>query len=301
MAGRIVAQRKNNDSDKLMQDFSPTTRQMIASCSKWLSAALVMTFVEEGRLSLDDSVGKFLPRFTWQGKGHIRIWQCLSHLTGIEPGTLKESIQVMQGLKSMDEAMEMIAGQPMEGEPGKIFHYSNVGIQIAAAIIEHVGGEDFETLFATRIAKPLDMKNTDFGRKNVPLAAGGAWSTPNDYMNFLIMILEKGSFGGKQVLGGKSILEMQQNRVGKDVVVKFTPAEAGNWGYGFGAWVMNEAAIEKQTGGITSPGLFGSFPWVDNEKNYCGFLFSMNLKSRGRNERYKELKRLVDEALEGAK
>ena len=48
---------------------------------------------------------------------------------------------------------------------------------------------------------------------------------------------------------------------------------------------------------VTSPGLFGSFPWVDNQKKYAGFLFCFNLKSKGRNERYKELKQLVDEAL----
>ena len=48
---------------------------------------------------------------------------------------------------------------------------------------------------------------------------------------------------------------------------------------------------------VTSPGLFGSFPWVDNEKKYVGFLLTFNLKSKGRNDRYKELKKLADEAL----
>jgi hypothetical protein len=48
---------------------------------------------------------------------------------------------------------------------------------------------------------------------------------------------------------------------------------------------------------ITSPGLFGSFPWVDNEKKYCGFLMTFYLKNQGRNERYKTLKSLVDESI----
>lgn len=297
MAGRMIANRTNREAEEVMQDFDASTRQMIASCSKWYSAALVMTFVDEGKLQLEDSIGKYLPVFTRYGKGHIRMWQCLSHLTGIEAGRLKENLQVIKEASNMDEAMAQIASQPMEGVPGKTFHYSNIGLQIAAAVIEKISGQDFETLFRTRIAAPLSMKHTDYGHKKVPLAAGGALSTPSDYMNFLVMILNEGRFNGKQVLSKPSVMEMQKDRVSKEVVVKYSPAEAGNWGYGFGEWVINDDNNAKRSGGVTSPGLFGSFPWVDQEKNYCGILFTMNIKNKGRHERYQELKRLVDEAV----
>ncbi|MFI5173499.1 MAG: hypothetical protein ACHQKY_01475, partial [Terriglobia bacterium] len=49
--------------------------------------------------------------------------------------------------------------------------------------------KSFETLFAERIARPLNMKNTDFGKGKVALPAGGAVSTPEDYLNFLVMIM----------------------------------------------------------------------------------------------------------------
>jgi CubicO group peptidase (beta-lactamase class C family) len=297
IAGRFIANRTNSETNEVTQDFNPSSRQMVASCSKWYSAALVMTFVDEGKLNLEDSIGKYLPIFTKHGKGNIRIWQCLSHLTGIEAGSLKENLQVIKEANNMDEAMEQIARQPMEGEPGKTFHYSNVGLQIAAAVIEKISGKDFETLFASRIVAPLQMKNTDFGHKKVPLAAGGAWSTPHDYMNFLVMILNEGKFNGQQILRKESVIEMQRDRVSKDVVVKYAPAEAGSWGYGFGEWVMNDDTNTKRSNGVTSPGLFGSFPWVDNKKNYCGFLFTMYVKNKGRHERYTTLKQLVDEAL----
>jgi len=89
-------------------------------------------------------------------------------------------------------------------------------------------------------------------------------------------------------------MKMQMNYA-KGATIIFAPAEDGSWGYGFGEWVMEEPG--KRSDGVTSPGLFGSFPWVDNEKKYAGFLFSFNIKSKGRNERYKELKHLVDEAI----
>jgi len=305
--GKFIAKRQGKDADEMMQDFTAGTKERIASCSKWLSAAMVMTFVDEGKLSLEDTIGKFLPVMTANGKGNIKIWQCLSHLTGIKAGSLKESLNEMKSLNNMYEAMEALAKLPMEGEPGKTFHYSNVGLQIAGAIMEKISGKSFETLFAERIAIPCNMVNSDFGKGKVALPAGGGWSTAADYANFLQMILQKGVFKGKRILSSQSIIEMQKNRVPKDAVIASSPAEAGNWGYGFGEWVMDSPLqTSPERGGlptsfrsdaVCSPGLFGSFPWVDNKKQSTGFLMTFNIRNKGRNERYKELKRLVDEAL----
>ncbi len=295
LIGRFLAKRQGKEAHT--DDFTSATRQMVASCSKWYSAALVMTFVDEGKLKLTDTVGKFLPVLSQHGRGNITISQCLSHMTGIKAPGLKESLAEMRNINSMDEAMNEIASYPMEGEPGKIFRYSNTGLQIAGAVIEKISRKSFETLFAERIAQPLEMKHTDFGKGKVALPAGGALSTPDDYLNFLIMILNKGMFNGKRVLSENSVAEMQVNRVSKEVTVAYSPAEAGNFGYGFGEWVMETSTVNNVSRTVTSPGLFGSFPWVDNEKKYAGFLMAFYLKSEGRNERYKSLKALVDEAL----
>ncbi len=295
MIGKFIAKRQGKKANT--DDYSLSTRQPIASCSKWLSAALVMTFVDEGKLQLTDTVGKFLPVLAQNGKGRITIGQCLSHTTGIKAPSLKESIQEMKAIGSMDEAIEKIATMPMEGEPGKVFHYSNAGLQIAGAVIGKIGGKSFETLFAERIARPLEMKNTDFGRGKVPLPAGGAFSTPEDYMHFLVMVLNKGVYNGKRVLSEKSIAEMQVNRLSKEVRIAYSPAEAGGVGYGYGEWVMETSAIDNLSKTVSSPGLFGSFPWVDNEKKYCAFLMTYYLKNEGKQERYQALKKLVDEAL----
>jgi CubicO group peptidase (beta-lactamase class C family) len=295
--GKFIARRQGKDAEEALQDFTTTTKERIASCSKWLSAALVMTFIDDGSLKLVDTVGKYLPVMTANGKGNITIWQCLSHLTGIKAGTIRETNEAMKNIQSMDEAIAMIAKQPMEGLPGKTFHYSSAGLQIAAAVIEKISGKDFETLFAERIARPCGMTNTDFGHGKVPMPAGSGWSTAEDYINFLSMILHEGAFNGKQVLSRASIIEMQKNRVSKDAVIAYSPAEAGNWGYGLGEWVMDDAVGDKRSAGVTSPGLFGSFPWIDRTLNYAGFLFTFNINSKGRNERYKNLKKMVDEAI----
>ncbi len=288
MLGKLIASRQGKTAD--FSDFTPNSKQPIASCSKWLSAALVMTFVDEGKLKLSDTVGKFLPILSKNGKGGITIKECLSHTTGILSPDLRENLKEMRAISSMDEAIEKIAKYPMEGQAGKVFRYSNTGLQIAGAVIEKISGKSFETLFAERIALPLDMKNTDFGKTKVALPAGGASSTPNDYMNFLTMVLNKGKFQGKQILSEKSIAEMQVNRITAEVKVAYSPAEAGGLGYGFGEWIMTNGAI-------SSPGLFGSFPWINNDKKYCAFLLTFYLKSEGRQEKYVELRKLVEASL----
>jgi CubicO group peptidase (beta-lactamase class C family) len=296
MLGKFLARRQGKEAS--IENYTLTTQQPIASCSKWLSAALVMSFVDEGKLSLNDSVGKFLPVLSQHGKGIITISQCLSHLTAVKSPELKENLREMKNINSMDEAIDKIALEPMEGEPGKIFHYSNTGLQIAGAVIEKISGKSFETLFAERIAKPIGMKNTDFGKGKVALPAGGANSTPEDYVHFLVMILNKGTFNGKRILSEKSISEMQVNRITTEVKINYSPAEAAGFGYGFGEWIMDASSINGQSRSVSSPGLFGSFPWVDNEKKYCAFLMVFNLKNQGRNEKYKELKQLTDQALQ---
>lgn len=295
MVDKYVARKQGKDAD--LSKYTPTSRVAIASCSKWYSAALVMTFVDEGKLKLTDTVGKFLPILTQHGKGGITIGECLSHLTGIQAPGLKESITEIRDAKSMNDAIADIAQKPMEGQPGKVFHYSNFGLQIAGAVIEKISGKSFEQLFAERIARPLNMLNTDFGKGPVALPAGGAFSTPNDYLNFLVMILNKGIFSGKRILSAQSIAAMQVNRITPDVKIGYSPAEAGNFGYGYGEWVMESSPVDHLSTTVTSPGLFGSFPWVDNNRHYAAFLMTFYIKNDGRNESYKELKKLVDTAV----
>lgn len=285
---RIYAKKLGQPVD--LAAYTPASRQAIASCSKWLSAALVMTFVDEGKLNLSDTVGCYLPVLSQHGKGRITVGQCLSHLTGIraEPGG--ESVQEMKNSGSMDQAIQKIALLPLEGEPGKVFHYSGVGLQIAGAILEKISGQRFETLFAARIVRPLLMQHTDFGQWRVALPAGGAFSTPQDYLNFLVMVLNNGTFNGKRILSEASIAQMQLNRLTAGVKVLDSPIEAGTVGYGYGEWLSGADVV-------SSPGLFGSYPWIDKHKKYAAFLMTLNLEREGRQKRYLELKKLVDNAL----
>lgn len=284
----MMARKQGKSAD--LSDFTANTKIQIASCSKWLSAALVMTFVDEGKLSLTDTIGNFLPIMSKNGKGSITIAQCLSHTTGIKSPSLKDNLEDMRTMNSMDEAIADIAKMPMEGSPGTVFHYSNVGLQIAGAIIEKIGNKHFQELFLERIAAPLSMKDTDFGNGKVALPAGGASGTANDYLKFLTMVQSNGVYKGKTILSAKSISAMQVNQLTSAVKVAYSPAEATGTGYGFGEWVGRD--------NVSSPGLFGSYPIVNYAKGYSAVLFTFYLKPDGKQKRYTELKELLDKLVQ---
>jgi len=297
MIGRMINRRQGKPATDSALNFTDSSKEPIASCSKWLSAALVMTFVDEGKLNLEDSIGKYLPIMNKYGKGGIKIKYCLSHLTGINTGDLKESRDIINNANSMNDAIESIAKADMEGTPGKTFHYNSAGLQIAAAILEKISGKKFNDLFEERIAKPCNMLNTDFGDGKVPLAAGSGWSTPKDYLNFLSMILKDGNYNGIRVLSRQSIIEMQKNRITNDVTIAYTPDETKSMGYGYGEWVTNDSTGLERSDIATSPGLFGSMPWINNKEHYAAFLMVLNIEYKDRQQKYADLMQRVDEAM----
>src|SRR4030095_14450723 len=122
---------------KTMGEFTPKTAAPIASCSKWLTAALVMIFVDEGKLSLDDPIGKYLPIFEKYMKGYITIRNCLSHTTGIESDAIGiRTIIQRNRFASLEEEVNAIASKrEIVANPSKEFSYNNIGLNIAGRVL----------------------------------------------------------------------------------------------------------------------------------------------------------------------
>lgn len=286
--GKIIYQ-------KAMGDFNAKTQAPIASCSKWLTAALVMTYVDEGKLSLDDKISKFLPIFTKYSKGYITIRDCLAHLTGIEsePIRLRDLLSRRKYSNLEEEVNDFAATREIVSNPGLEFRYSNIGLNIAARVLEVLNRRGFEQLMAERITRPLQMRTTNFFSYNAVNPSGGAQSSPNDYMNFLIMILNKGEFNGKRILSEKAIQEMQIPRTTPGMI-KYAPVAAEGFNYGFGEWILATNAAGKATA-VASPGLFGTWPIVDYCHGYACIIFTKTLLS-GEEKRdvYLNLKATID-------
>jgi CubicO group peptidase (beta-lactamase class C family) len=285
---------------KELGEFNAKTQAPIASCSKWLTAALVMQFVDEGKLNLDDPVNKYLPIFDKYMKSYVTLRQCLAHTTGIESdkgGLLK----MMQRTKymSLEEEVNAFAAKEISNNAGTEFHYGTIGLNIAGRVIEVITKKTFDRVIQEKLLRPLKMRATSFMNENgyAPNPSGGARSTANDYMNFLSMILNKGMFEGKRILSEKAIEEMQKPQF-TNLPVKFTPKVAEGLHYGLGEWIQEEDAQGNSTV-VSSPGLFGTWPYIDKCRNYAAIVFVKSLLGEQKKDIMMQFKGAVDEVVGG--
>jgi CubicO group peptidase (beta-lactamase class C family) len=251
--------------------FRATTVLPIASASKWLTAATVLTLVDEGRLSLDAPVAGVLPEFGGDKAG-ITLRMLLSHRSG-----LPDAGCVADPILSLTACVHSIAQSQPEHPPGQFFHYSSVGFEVAARVIEVTTGTTFERAFEDRIGKPVGMTHTRFdvldGRHTRnPDAAAGATSTVNDYARYLDMVLHLGLAGATRVLMPASVLEMERDQVAgvdttDDVAVHITKIPT----YGLGVW--RDLPGPAGVGVIVSgSGALGFYPWVDRQITAYGIV-----------------------------
>ncbi|WP_338813139.1 serine hydrolase [Bernardetia sp. Wsw4-3y2] len=136
----------------------------IGSLSKTFTAMLILQLENKGKISFEDSVGKFLPSYRYK---QIKISELLSHQSGI-PDYLKKNeyvTQIMTKAFSPEELVYRFCSDSLEFEPSKKFAYSNSNYVILARIIEKITNQDFGIVLKEQIFEPLEMNNTFFGEE----------------------------------------------------------------------------------------------------------------------------------------
>jgi N-acyl-D-amino-acid deacylase len=166
----------------------PTSRFRIASISKTLTSAAVMTLVQQGKLSLDDSAFQLtglqpLPGATVDPRlWRITIRQLLHHTGGFDrdksfdpmfhPGLPISQIGFADSADQNTIIQHMI-GRPLDFDPGTRYAYSNFGFCVLGRIIEHVSGQSYETYVRQHVLEPLGLTHMRLGRTRFPDAAPG--------------------------------------------------------------------------------------------------------------------------------
>jgi CubicO group peptidase (beta-lactamase class C family) len=235
----------------------------VVSAAKWLSAATILTLVDDGTLSLDDPASKYLPYFTGDKAG-ITLRQLLSHTSGIPP---YHDCMFMKEL-TLDQCVRRIAEMDLLAPPGAEFNYSGAGFSVAGRMAEVASGQSWAELFQSRIADPLHLTTINYGdTQNPVLSEGYTVSSLNDYGTFLQMILDAGVFEGRQVLSAESIAEMRRDqRMG----AALNDSPRGPVAYGLGVWLDRLDDPSGEAGQISSPGGGGFVPWVDFDRKVAG-------------------------------
>lgn len=147
----------------------------IASMSKPITATAFMMLVDEGKVSLDDPVEKYLPEFKGQmviaekdtnhallvrPKHPITVRNVLSHTSGL---AFKSAVETPTlDMLPLRVAVLSYAAAPLEFEPDTKYQYANAGINTAARIIEVISGMSYEDFMQQRLFTPLGMVDTTF-------------------------------------------------------------------------------------------------------------------------------------------
>jgi len=136
----------------------PDMRYSIGSISKQFTATAMLLLQEQGKLSLDDKVSKFLPDLTRANEVSIR--QLLSHTSGYQDYWPQDYVMpLMLQPTTAEKIMDGWARKPLDFDPGSKWQYSNTNFVIAGVIIEKASGMPLLQFLRERIFTPLGMKS----------------------------------------------------------------------------------------------------------------------------------------------
>jgi CubicO group peptidase (beta-lactamase class C family) len=128
----------------------------IGSVSKQFTATVIMLFVEEGRIKLEDSIAQYLPALppAWN---RVTIRELLTHTSGIPDFEAVIGYESYRNVFSDETLLHTVAEKPMDFPPGEKWHYSNTGYFLLGMLIEKLAGKPYIQVVEERIFKPLGM------------------------------------------------------------------------------------------------------------------------------------------------
>lgn len=166
VSGKIVHSKGYGSANiELPSPVSPSTVFNIASVTKTFTALAAMKLAEQGRLSLDDPISKYLEGLPVAWKP-ITIRQLLSNTSGIRSFTSldrhEKPCNASQDVRTYKrgDAIKEVECFPLEFAPGEKWKYADTGFYLAGMIIEKVSGRDYETFLREEILSPLGMQST---------------------------------------------------------------------------------------------------------------------------------------------
>jgi CubicO group peptidase (beta-lactamase class C family) len=245
------------------------TKFNLGSMNKMFTAVAVMQLVEAGKLSLDDTLGKFLRAGALRPDvlSKVRIKHLLTHTSGLGSYFSPEwDGQSRARYRSVDDWMGLVKDETLQFEPGTRWSYSNTGMLVLGKVIEIASGQDYFAYVRERIAKPAGMTNTDayeLDRVNKNLAVGyEPEQTPRgvEYRNNIFMHVIRGGPAGGGYSTVEDLTRFAEALKGGKLVSKesvrllTTPKpELSSPEYGFGFGVEMGGRIVGHSGGF--PGI----------------------------------------------
>ncbi len=280
---------------ELGKEFTAKSPVDALDISQWFTAVLVMVLVDEGKISLDDPIAKYLPKFENYMKGYITFRHCLTHTTGLDanPEGIKNLVARNRFASLDEEVNTYIEKRDILDNPGEAFLYGRMGISIAAKALEAVTKKTFDRLASEKLFRPLNMKASTFYKEKGGINPfDGAVTSAGDLMNFMQMLLNKGTVNGKKILSETSVDEIRKIQFPK-AKLRFKPDIKKNDEAGLMTWIEEKDASGNAI--LLAQGLEGNIAWINFKDNTA----SIVLLKDGEGDKKAELSRELRNILSG--
>ncbi len=294
----------------------------MASNTKPVVAAAVMTLVDENKLALDDNVRQHIASFDNHRSAYITLRQLLSHTSGMRIGPIFYTPLTPRSAEhpdapSLQLEVNRFGEVGAEIVPGTSYSYSNPGFNTLGALIEIGSGSSLGDYLRQRIYEPLGMSDSSNhesvadnsrmsavftrGRRGGGLrarwspgdtpdypfvrASGGMISTAPDYVIFCQMFLNGGTYGGTRILSEASVRAATSPQTRHIYTAEQLPGVNSFYGLG---WSV------AADGTYSHGGSDGTYAWVDPNREIIGIVFTQT--PGGRNPRA-QFKRVIEASL----
>lgn len=160
--GQVVLEKSYGlASIELSVPASNKTLYTLASTTKEFTAVAIMTLVEQGKVSLDDSVSKYLHELpeSWEP---VTIRHCLSHTSGLPDNVEDDNVNVLPLAGTHADLMKLLTTGPVK-EPGTAMIYNQTESMLLGEIIARVSGVPYETYINDQLLKPLNITGLQWG------------------------------------------------------------------------------------------------------------------------------------------
>jgi D-alanyl-D-alanine carboxypeptidase len=135
----------------------------IGSVTKQFTAAAIMRLVEQGKISLDDSLNKFLPDYPTQGHT-VTIRHLLNHTSGIKSYTDvgEEWVKIHPLELTHEQLLALVKDRPFDFKPGEKWAYNNTAYYMLGMIIETISGKSYAQHMQDEFFTPLNLERTRY-------------------------------------------------------------------------------------------------------------------------------------------
>ncbi|NRD20620.1 serine hydrolase [Winogradskyella eckloniae] len=148
---------------ELNVDMTTENVFMLASITKQFTAVSILMLEEQGKLSLNDPITKFIPDYPTHGKT-ITVHHLLNHTSGIKSYTgIGNLLEVARKDFTLDELIDYFKNEPMDFDPGEAYQYNNSGYVLLGKIIEIISGDTYENYIEKNIFEPINMHSSRYG------------------------------------------------------------------------------------------------------------------------------------------